>query len=489
MIQNRPQNIMSIAEKLSPYLHRYWGGLVLLAWGVALLGLGVVRTDSFGLDEGAARSLLLSWSIADRVLNPLIPLGIPDFRALLFVPVGLYWPGSIVAAKVFTGLIAFFAAVLLYRWCRRHADAGTAGVATGLLLVAPLLIDQIDALGVGVFLLFACGLGAWIEGRHRQVNRPMGGWYFIQLFWAGATMTLHPAGLALVLALAWSWFRNPADATQQRQMFIGLIVVTTLVLGIRGGWHFADWWQNPLASLALIYNFYPLQDAGGIRIVGGALALLALILVWADRRFLAADFLGSVLVIGIIAGLAAADMAWALLVVTLVIYRGTAGVIRWSSRSALPAALATGGVFVIGLTLATSFMLTDKTRALAVKNAQLSPADQLIRTLAEEAADPDRPFRAASQWPGRTMIVTKREVYPLPPHADDEQQLLKMINGMTHLVFDHMDPDNRELGGHLGMLAGTTRTLTIQDGGVIVQVVSTDTPIDTDPPAADHAAR
>ncbi len=478
---------MNITDTSSQLLSRYWGWLVLLAWGTALLGLDVIRTDSFGLDEGAARSLVLSWSVADRVLNPLIPLGIPDIRALLFIPVGLYWPGSIVAAKVFTLLIAFGAGTLLYAWCKRTVDAETASVATGLLLVAPLLIDQIDALHAGVFLLCAFALGGWIEKRHREANLPMGGWFFIQLFWAGATMTLHPAGLALTLALAWYWYRNPADATQQRQMFIGLLVVTALVLGIRGGWHFVEWLQDPFTSLSQIYNFYPLQATESGWVGGAGLALLALSIIWADRRFLVTDFIGTVLLIGIITGLAVADMAWATLVVTLVLYRGTAYLVRWNRRSTLPPALSKGIAFAVGLLLATSFMLTDKTRALAVENAQLSPTDQLIRMLAEESVDPEKPFRAASQWPGRTMIVTKREVYPLPPPAADEQQLLAMISRMTYLVFDHLDPNNRTLGQQLALLAGMTRTLTIQDGGVIVQVVNADSPPPPDPPATGNA--
>lgn len=463
-------NTTNFVNATSQIFYRYWGVLVLLAWGAALLGFGVIRTDDFGLDEGAARSLLLSWSIGPRIPYPLIQLGIPDFRAMLFFPVGLYWPGSILAAKVFTLLVAFAAAALLYAWCKRTADAETASVATGLLLVSPLLIDQIDGLYAGVFLLFAFGLGGWIAKRYREVNRPLGGWFFIQLFWVGATMTLHPAGLALALALAWHWFRNPADTTQQRQIFIGLLVVTTLVLGIRGGWHFVEWLSDPFTSLSQIYNFYPLQGTESSRFVGGGLALLALLVIWADRRFLTADFIGTVLLIGIIIGLAVADMTWAMIVVTLVLYRGTAYLIRRSVRSTVALSASKGIAFAVGLLVATSFMLTDKTRALAVQNAQLSPTDQVIRLLAEEGADPKKPFRAASQWPGRTMIVCKRDVYPLPPPADDEHQLLEMISGMTHLVFDHLDPDNRVLGQQLALLAGSTRTLTIEDGGVIVQI-------------------
>src|SRR3569832_682049 len=86
-------------QSLRQILERNRGLIVLLAWGGALLSLDLLRTTPYGLDEGAARGLLLIWSISDKNNNPIVTLGIPDFRALLFIPLGAYWPGSLIAAK------------------------------------------------------------------------------------------------------------------------------------------------------------------------------------------------------------------------------------------------------------------------------------------------------------------------------------------------------------------------------------------------------
>ena len=63
---------------------RYWVFLALLVWGGAILALHMLRLDTYGVNEGAARALLLSWSIVDQVVNPTVVMGFHDFRALLF---------------------------------------------------------------------------------------------------------------------------------------------------------------------------------------------------------------------------------------------------------------------------------------------------------------------------------------------------------------------------------------------------------------------
>src|SRR3990172_241812 len=146
-------------DTLSRFIARYWGLAVLLLWGG--LALWRERSTPYGLDEGAARALLLNWSVAGDVVNPIVIFGVPDFRALIFIPLGIYWPGSLIAAKAFTLLVTFVAAALLYRWSRRSLSQETALVATGLLLIAPLTLAQADALAAGPYLLLMFGLGAW----------------------------------------------------------------------------------------------------------------------------------------------------------------------------------------------------------------------------------------------------------------------------------------------------------------------------------------
>ena len=65
-----------------------WGILAMIVWGGVILALGLVRFTPYGLDEGAARGLLLNWSIVDAIANPVVIFGLPDLRALFFVPPG-----------------------------------------------------------------------------------------------------------------------------------------------------------------------------------------------------------------------------------------------------------------------------------------------------------------------------------------------------------------------------------------------------------------
>ena len=108
----------SVLEKIPSKL---WIYVVMCAWGGAILWFGLVSFTPYGLDEGAVMALLLNWSVVDQVVNPVTTYGGPDFRALLFIPLGLYWSGSMIAAKVFTLLVCFGSAMLLYHWAKNRA--------------------------------------------------------------------------------------------------------------------------------------------------------------------------------------------------------------------------------------------------------------------------------------------------------------------------------------------------------------------------------
>ena len=435
-----------------------------------MLWLGLLRLTPFGLDESAARGLLLVWSIFDKIVNPIFTLGIPDFRALLFIPLGLYWPGSILAAKVFTLILSFLAVALLYTWSKRTADGETALIASALILVAPQLINGIDSLATGPFLLLAFGLGAWLDTAYRRVNRPLGGWFFVQLLWASVTLTLHPIGLAYPLVLAWTWYKNPIDTRQRRHVLIGLGLVTILLLVLRQGWQTVPWLSNPLLSLAQAHQVVPaLTEPSWF--IGGLLAALLVITLWVDRRFLSTDPLGLMFLSALAIGLLAADYNWALLAVALLLYRGIPHLIALNQHSEGTGLLRQRGLVIAVVFIATTaFMLTDKTRAQALKEDVLSPQDLLIQQLATEAENPDEEFRAASQWPGRTMLAVRRDVFPLPAAAADGETLLKNITGITHLIFDHKAPENLALGKNIAEISGIAETLALEDGGVIIRI-------------------
>ena len=206
---------------------------IFLAWGAAILFL-FLRYDAYGIQENAARALMFVWSIVDGIAHPVVVLDVPDFRALLFIPIGLMWTGSIPAAKVFSLLVLAASALLLHDWSRRTRGDESALIATGLLLVSPLALTQIDSIGAGPYLLLVPGLGYWLDRTYRENPRPLGGWYFSQIFLVALSVSLGPSGLAYPLALLWEWYRNPLDSRQQKHYFSGILSVSLFVLAWAG---------------------------------------------------------------------------------------------------------------------------------------------------------------------------------------------------------------------------------------------------------------
>lgn len=459
-------------QSISQYAGRYWGLIVLLIWGGALLGFGVIRTTPYGLDEATARGLLLIWSISDRIINPIVTLGIPDFRALFFIPLGAYWPGSIIAAKVLTLILAFVAIMLFYRWGKESSDTETAMIASALLLISPQFINEIDAAGTGIFLLLTFGIGIWLNQAYRKSSHAFSGWLYVQMLWVAITVTLHPAGLAYPLALAWSWYKEPQDPKRQRFLLLGVGLVTLLTVGLRRGWGVVDWWTNPLISLSQAHQAVIGIDDPNL-LVGIMLMTILVIVIWLDRQFLIKEFVGRLLLLGVALGLSAAGTAWVILVLALIFFRGTALLIKVNQKMPGDSLMAQRGVvLIVGIILTTTFMLTDKSHAYAIELGTLNPQDQLIQLLAQDLADAGEEvnFKAASQWPGRTMIAVRRDVFPLPHAAADGPTLLKNIKGITHMIFDHNDIKNRELAKNIAEMGPAAETLFLDKGGVVVAI-------------------
>lgn len=449
---------------------RVWMLLTLLLWGG--LALLMLRQDGYGLEEGAAHALLLNWTLVDNVASLVFTFGVPDFRAVLFIPVAIYWSGSVLAAKVFTLLITFGTALLLHRWSARVAGPEPALIASGLWLLAPLTLHTADSLGAGTYLVALFALGAWLEDAYRAVPRPLGGKYFAQMVLVAISVSLHPAGLAYPLALALRWYKNPLSRLEQRQFFIGLAVAVIVVLLIRRGWQGLEWWSNPLPALSAMLMGPGMIEADAAQWLGFVLGALTLWILLASRRAWAADTTGLMLVAGLMLGLVAADAAWAMLALTGLLYYGVPKLIAlneaWGGAGMLGQR---GGVLVVLVVVATLFMNLDRQQAQRARGLPLEAHDQLLQTLTLEleAGDSKQPFRAASQWPARTMLVTRRDALPLPPAAKDGETLLKTMPGVTHLVFDpyHLE---RELARNLAELGGELETIARQEGGVILKV-------------------
>jgi hypothetical protein len=481
---------MNINTFMSRIPLRYWGYLFLSLWGGAILFL--LRPDLYNLDEGSAKSLLIVWSIADQVAASVVTFGAPDLRALLFLPVGFLWPGSVFAAKVFTTLLLAFSIWLLYLWNRHNVNSESALIASGLLVISPLILEQIDTLSPGIYLLPTFALGAWLNAEYRANPRPGGGWYFSQLLVSAFSVSLHPIGLAYPLALLWSWYKNPLDQKQKKYFFIGVSFVALFTLLMLRGWSYVEWFQNPIKSLAITMLGSSLGgEISTVRwIVGGCVLVGLAFVVIKQHRNLWSDFTGRTLLIGLTLGVTTGDSAWGIIALCLILYFGVPLLLKLHhDRSGKGFVQQRGLMMLFIIIISSVFMRADKSHYEIRQSGFLSEEDQLIRFLVEEAdnarkiAEEDKggrnpvPLRVASQWPSRTMIACKCDTLPLPPAAKDPQAQLTMLHSITHLLFNPRQANNTALARNLSVLGGgVIETIALQPGGVLLHFKNVNTP-------------
>ncbi len=450
---------------------QYWGYFAFFAWIGIAISLELVRTSPFGLDEEAARGLLFTWTIADNVVNPIVIFGVPDFRALLYAPIGAYWSGNLLAAKIMSLTIAFFAISMLYRWARRTCSGETALIASALLIISPALISQVDSLSAGPYILLGFAIGAWLDKAYRKSDKHFGGWYFCQLIWTAILATLHPIALAYPLVIAWSWYKNPHQVKQSRHIYVGLAIATILALLIHGVWRDIALFGNPIETLAIALQGAVIWSSEDIMLVPGIIAALLLVTLLAiDFKSFKKDLLGSMLLVSILIGLMMPDKNWAFIGITFVLFRGVHHAIRLSQKRRSGSSKHQAIIMIIAVVISTHFMMQDKNHILSIKHAALSPEDALIQSLMAEAADNTKPFIVATQWPGRVMIATKRDAFPLPPSLEDPEQMLTALKSVTHLAFDPYNEENKKLADAIGNLGGETETIALLKGGAIVAV-------------------
>ena len=444
-----------------------WGGLALL--------FQLLRFDPYGIEEPAARALLLNWTIADQVVNPIVVFGLPDLRVLLFAPLGVYWTGSIIAVKVFTLLIAFAAALLLYRWARRTLSTEVALIGSGLFLIAPLTFSQINAVGVGPFLLLLFALGQWVDAKYRQVQRQLGGWYFLQLILTAVSVSLHPAGLAFPLALMWEWHKNPIDKRHRLQVMAGLSTATILILILRMGWPALEWGTNPMAVLTdLVYVVGP-YSTGPTWVMGLIPSAILVLFVLSDFHEMINDLLGRMLLGGLVLGIVAAGPGWAMLGLVILLYRGLGKLIHVNQELRAGGLLGQRGiVLIVVFLLATTYMIGDKVQRYDILQGAVS--------LSGELEDLKQPAATISQWPARTLLATKHTTFPLPPPAPDAQALLKNLHGARFLLFNPYDVGNAQLTRQVSELTFNLKTIMVSQAAVLVEIV--DTPDKDKSPAA-----
>lgn len=446
------------------------GGVLLgLIWIAGLLILNLLRTDPYGIDENGARALLLTWTVWENVTTPIVTLGPPDLRALIFIPLGAYWPGSMVAAKVFTALLVFVTVFLFYRFVSKSVSDEVALLASGLMLIAPLTLLEINQLGAGPHLLLAFAVGLWAHHRYLDANRPLGGWYFLLLFLVLYAVSLHPAGLALPVALAWEWWRQPRDSRQQKHFFLGLGFATFVTLIFRFGWPGLTFLDNPLDPLTSLW-VATLPDAiePTSRLFGLFSAILAVTVIVATWPIIVRELWARLLFMACLLGSIAADAGWALIVQALILFLGLTTLVQLSKSAGGGFARQRGAVLATVFITALVFMIGDKNFRAAIQREARSAQDQILYVLALDVANRDERIPIASQWPARTLLATKQPAFPLPPsRIPDLTGALKHVN---YVIFDPFIAANQPIREAIAQSSPIFETAMIEDRAVLIKV-------------------
>lgn len=482
----------------------YWayGALALWGAGAALL----LNRTPYGLDESAARVMLFLWSFVEDLANPIVTLGVPDFRAVLLIPAGFAFPGNVFAVKLLTLAVAASTAVAMFRWFGRDGDTEAPMIATGLWLLSPQLIGQIDRISVEPFLLWVLIAGAFLERSYRARPMPFGGRYFALILLSLAAVTLHPSGVAYPLVIALSWITRPppgaagdgdARSSGPKPFFatgariglpLGVTAAAIFGLWVAGGWPGVSWFGNPVAAAtgAVLGWTQPAAASAITWIVGGTVSVLVAVTLWKQRSALWNDGFGRMLVAAAAISLLTGDSTWVMFSTLICLYWGFP-LLLGLRLPRMPALFRERGLaLAIVVVLATLFMSQDRARFTLLRSGpELSAQDQLIRALAElvkrSAPEPGargdslpaKGLRVASQWPGRTMVACSCNTLPLPPVSGDENALLKMLRGIDFIVFDPRNPANQSLSRNLALLGGQdAETVALQAGGVIVRVTA-----------------
>ncbi len=451
--------------------HLGLAALCALAW----IWLQLFRQDAYGIEEGAALALLLNWSIVHQIATPVALFGLPDLRAILFIPLDLHWAGSLPAAKVYAMLLFFGAMLALYREAERRYGDESAMIAIALLLISPIAFMQVDSLGAGAFLLMAIACIPWIEREWQASRYTLPGWTFLLMLLAAFAMSVHPAGLAVPAVLLWRAWRVREEAPLKARNALIAIGAATAFMGLLltlYGWHGMEApAANPLRVLGdALLGPELLRDD---RAWGAGFVLIDLLaIVIAVRLFRrTTDSLELMLIGASLIGLLHPDHAWTLIAWATLLVSGMPLLIEMNERLGMNGLAGKRGLLLLAVMIVSTVeMLTARSYWTVDAKRMIAGSDRVIEVLAHEAAKTDQPFVAASQWPARTLLVCKRDVLPLPPALDDIKLFDKRIAGVTHFAFDPNDPANRPLARALAALSHKMETLALLPDGAVIKV-------------------
>jgi len=428
------------------------------------------RSALYGIEEGAALDLLLNWSIVHQIASPVAFFGVPDLRAIFFVPLDMYWTGSLAAAKVYTMFTLFASCLLLYRWSEAIHGGESAMMATALLLISPIAFMQTDAIGGGVYLLLSFALTAWLDKSIHESYQLFPSWYFLLVLITGMAVSIHPMGLAIPVVLAWCWLRDTNQRKKNIRLLIGIVGVTVLMLLIRWGWYGMETAaSNPLTVLTDVLLGSPLLHESGWA-VGLIVADFLLLAIGFQLFKRCADPLSLLFIVASIIGIFQADHAWALIAWATTLYLGIPLFIQLNERFGWRGLVGQRGILLATImVLATISMVNTKACGTVAKLHLKNSTDQLIAVLAQEAEDTQADFKAASQWPARTLLACRRDVLPLPPANDDFAMFRKHTSSLTHFMFNPQTPEMHALAKNAASLSDAYETIALQPGGVILK--------------------
>ncbi len=463
--------LSNIREHVSPR-HAGLLGLCVLAW----VYMALFRYDLYGIEEAAARALLINWSIIHQVASPIALFGVPDMRGFFFVLLDLHWAGSLIAAKVFTMLVLFATTLLLYRWGERTHGAESTMIACGLLLLLPISIMQTDAVGGGVYLLMALLVIAWLNKNIQAAEFHLPGQIFLQGVLIAFAISIHAMGLAAALVLAVLWFfDSDVLPKKRRNVLIAIAISVTIPLLLRMGWpDFEGMTMDflPFVSTAFLGpDLLPvaMSTRTGVGLIAAVL-LAATFIAHAMRR--TSDPFSLFLMVGLIVGSFHINAVWLFMAVVTLLYLGAPVLIDMNQHFGWQGIVGQrGAVLLLVFVTATMAMISDRHYRMIEQQHLLTETDQLIAKLTTETGNKNHRFLAASEWPARTMLAVKRDVFPLPygREGDDPQVFLQRIQGVTHFIFDPTKAINKGLVRQFSALNPYYETIALSHNGVILK--------------------
>ena len=443
---------------------------------LAFLYMALFRYDNYGIEEGAARALLINWSIIHEVANATPLFGMPDLRAIMFIFLDLHWAGSLPAAKVFTLFVLLGTALMLYRWLEAYDNAETAIMATALLLIAPITVMQVDSISPGIFLLFCFTSAFWLHDLYSHALRTLAGSFFLLMLMSAFAVSLHPMGLALPMALLILWLPKQDETlsmAKRRNIFIGTTVTTALILLMRWGWTGLEPTHDYLANLGIILTGSPILQATpptGFGLILASILGLVIAFYFYARNF---ELFSLTIALACIIGLFLPDTSWTLISLLCILFLGLPQLVAIHRRSGIQSLMGQRGLVLILVIVCTSMFTSANKHYYTMGQLKLkSDTDYLIHS-AELIANNDKAeFIMASQWPARTMLATRRDVLPLPPQSitQDAKLFIEKTKGITHYMFNPNTPENAALSRTSMSLGKRMETIELLPAGIILQV-------------------